>query len=241
MTTRLPAPSLSSRATSLHEALRSASRIASTIALAVFVTASTAEAITIQVDLTQSTYQVQSGDSFDDLLARHREGSAIDSQQYDAAQGLTAQSLGGGRNDYSMMISTVLDVSVTGVYDFQVGTDWGRGGGAQVVDETTGQVIHEYVTPDDVWWNNDWGNSDVFNTVVTLEAGSTYTLRWVGFEDCCAGQATIRFDVDNTGSYGVLNESNMAAYVVPEPTTLVLMGGGLAILARAGRRTISRS
>jgi hypothetical protein len=129
----------------------------------------------------------------------------------------------------------VLDVAQTGLYEFQVGVDWGRGGVAAVVDNSNGQVISEYVRTDGLWWANDWNNPDVFTTQITLDQGESYTLDWIGFEDCCAGASTIRFSY-NGGAYQPLDDATIAPYAaVPEPASFPLVALGLCALR--GRRS----
>lgn len=36
----------------------------------------------------------------------------------------------------------------------------------------------------------------MFETTFDFTVGDSYTLAWVGFEDCCGGSTTLRFSVD---------------------------------------------
>ncbi len=197
-----------------------------------------ADALMIDVAFTTSTYQVQAGDSYSVLLAQHQAGSVLGAANVATLANVsTAVYAGGVTTDYSVLMRVVLDVEVTGLYTFQVGVDWGRGGVAAVVDNSNGQVISEYVRTDDLWWANDWNNPDVFTNQVTLNQGESYTLDWIGFEGCCAGSSTIRFSYSG-GAYQTLDDVNLAPYItpIPEATTGALIVFGLVGMALARRR-----
>lgn len=209
------------------------------IAAAILLAPSLALALTFQVDFRSSTYQVQASDTYASLLAQHGSEVLISANSLDALQGISAPVYAGGVNsNYSLLMTTTLQVLVGGTYTFQVGTDWGRGGASVVIDNATSTTIDEYVTTDDLWWANNWNNPDVFTTTVAMAAGSSYTLGWIGFEGCCGGAATIRFSVDG-GPYQVFDSGNGDTYfvTVAEPGSLLLVGIGLTALA-ARRRAL---
>ncbi|MGH0037176.1 MAG: CCXG family PEP-CTERM protein [Myxococcota bacterium] len=199
-----------------------------------------AGALSFQVDFTSTTYQAQAGDTWADLLAEHQSGALIAGHTLDGLAGISPQTLAGGTNgDYSLLMTTVVEVQVAGQYQFQVGTDWGRGGAAVVIDNDSGLVIDEVVRTDDLWWNNDWNNPDVFTTSLALDAGTSYTLGWVGFEGCCGGSATIRFAFEG-GGFQDFTSPNADAYMIanPEPGTAVLVMLGLGGLSAFGRKRL---
>lgn len=195
-------------------------------------------ALTFRADFVSSTYQTQAGDTYADLLLAHQSGTPIQSTVTTGLAGISTTLYGGGVNtNYSILLTTSFEVAVAGSYTFQVGTDWGRGGAAALIDTATGSVLSERVITDDVWWNFDWNNSDVFTTTSTFAVGDRVTLAWVGFEGCCGGSSTIRFSLDG-GAYQNLNQANFGSYtVVPEPSIALLLGLGLAGLGgtRHGR------
>lgn len=194
-----------------------------------------AHGLTIAVAFRTSTYQVVAGDTYADLLAEHQTGALLGAASVTALSSISTSIYAPGvTTNYSMLMRILLDVAVSGLYEFQVGVDWGRGGVAAVVDNSNAQVTSEYVRTDDLWWANNWSNPDVFSTQVTLNQGESYTLDWIGFEGCCAGASTIRFSF-NGGTYQPLDDTNLAPYAVPEPGSLVLLALGLCSLT--ARRT----
>ena len=194
---------------------------------------SVAAALSFQVDFRTSTYQVVGTDSYASLLAQHESEALITTNTLIGLEGISAPIYAGGVNqNYSLLMTTNIEALVTGVYTFQVGTDWGRGGASIVIDNDTGTTIDEFVTTDDIWWDNDWSNSDVFTSTLNMTAGSSYTLGWIGFEGCCGGEATIRFSIDGAPFQPLNSNNGDPAFVNnPEPGTGILLGLGLIVLA----------
>ncbi|MEM9175997.1 MAG: CCXG family PEP-CTERM protein [Myxococcota bacterium] len=191
-----------------------------------------AHALDFQVDFRQSTYQVTAGDAFLDLLAEHQSGALIQDNVIESLENVSTSVHGGGvTSNYSILISTEFTVDVAGEYTFQVGTDWGRGGVAALIDTGSGTVLDERVLTGNLWWANNWNNPSVFTTTHDFEVGDQYTLAWVGFEDCCGGASTLRFSIDGS-AYQNLTAGNVGPFLLtPEPgvATLLLLGlGGLA-------------
>ncbi len=199
-------------------------------------------ALDFQADFRNSTYQVVAGDTFSDLLAQHQTETLIQANTTAGLENIsTSVHAGGVTSNYSMLLQTTLEVGVAGEYTFQVGTDWGRGGAAALIDNDTASIVSERVLTDDVWWAYDWSNSDVFTTVFDFEVGDSYTLAWVGFEGCCGGSTTLRFSIDG-GAYLPLTSPNVEMHIVPEPSiaTLVMLGlAGLALRTAGARRRIA--
>ena len=198
------------------------------------VTPTSATAVTFQVEITDAIYQVQAADTYADLLLQHQAGNLLSSNSLTGVSGITAPIEAGVNTDYSMLITTTLNIAV-GVPTSSRLSPTG-GGAASVIYNGNGSVVSEYVTTSNVWWNNDWNDADVFSTIVTLGAGSSYTLGWLGFEDCCGGSASIRFSY-NGGAFTTLTESGIAPFVSnPEPSTGLMVALGLVLMSGARRR-----
>ena len=192
--------------------------------------AAPAVALDFQVDFRSSTYQVVAGDTFSDLLAQHQSETLIQSNTVEGLENISTAVHGGGiSNDYSVLMQTTLAIGVAGEYTFQVGTDWGRGGATALIDNNTSTIVSELVITDDIWWNYDWNNSDVFTTTFDFEVGDSYTIAWVGFEGCCGGSSTLRFSIDGA-PYTPLTSPNIDPVLVPEPSTAMLLMLGLLCL-----------
>lgn len=199
---------------------------------------SAAAALTFQVDFRTSTYVVQATDTYASLLAQHASEPILAANTLVGLEGISAPIYAGGVNqDYSLLMTASIEALVTGVYTFQVGADWGRGGSSVVIDNNTGAIIDEFVTTNDIWWNNDWNNPDVFTATVNMTAGSSYSLGWIGFEGCCGGEATIRFSLDGA-PFQPLDSGNGDPVFVnnPEPGTGILLALGLIVLVTRERR-----
>jgi len=208
------------------------------IVVTILCTAGASHAISFDLEFRDSTYQVVGSDTYDSLAVEFQSGTLLSSQTVSGIDGITSTAYAGTNGDYSTIISTTFIAGVTGVYEFQVGTDWGRGGATQAVHMGSGAVLDTFVTTNDIWWGNSWTNPDVFSTVLSLTVGETYSLGWVGFEGCCGGAATFRFSVDGSPML-TFNDVNFLPFeqpaAVPEPGTTLLLGLGLAWLSAARR------
>ncbi|NNL99122.1 MAG: hypothetical protein HKO62_00135 [Gammaproteobacteria bacterium] len=181
-------------------------------------------------------------DDFSALLAKHYAGSNPATTSVTGIENIDSSVHYTGQNsDYSVLMTARLDLAVTGQYEFQIGADWGRGGGIALLDNAGAtlsdhNVLQELVRFDDIWWENDWSHGDVVSQTYDITAPGSFNIAWVGFEGCCAGNTTVRFSVDGS-PFMILNETNIAPYLgavgapVPLPSSGVLMTGVLALLA----------
>jgi len=179
----------------------------------------TALAISFDLEFRDSTYQVVGSDSYASLVLEFQSGTLLSTQTVSGIDGITSTVYAGTTTDYSTLITTTFVAGVSGVYEFLVGTDWGRGGAVEAVHLGSGTVLDTFVTTDDTWWGNSWSNPDVFSSVLNLTAGETYSLGWVGFEGCCGGAASFRFSVQRQPTADVQRHELSAIRAVADPRT----------------------
>ncbi len=186
-----------------------------------------AAAVSLDVEFRDSSYRVRGADSFTDLLDAFNAASVISRASVSSLEGINTRELAGGiTRDYGVMMTASLAIADAGNYRFQVGTDWGRGGGVALFDRGTGSIVEEFVTSNDIWWHNRWSHPDVIETDFDLARG-LYTIAWLGFENCCAGSSSIRFAFEG-GAFRTLNLDNVALHAVPLPASLWLLASTLA-------------
>ena len=199
----------------------------------------TALAISFDLEFRDSTYQVVGSDSYASLVFEFQSGTLLSNQTVNGIDGITSTAYAGTNTDYGTLITTTFIAGVSGVYEFLVGTDWGRGGAVEAVHLGSGTVLDTFVTTDDIWWGNNWSDPDVFSTVLNLTAGETYSLGWVGFEGCCGGAASFRFSVNGSPPQ-TFNDTNFLPFEqapIPEPGTALFVGLGLVWLGISARRS----
>lgn len=202
--------------------------------------------ITFDLTVTDTNYQVDGTESAQELIDAHAAGSVRCTDTLEAFTDTgPIQNCGtNGRRDYSLKLTAEFTLETAMDITFQTGADWGRGGGVILTDLSTGVDSLLELRSDNVWWFRDWNNEDVFTTDLSLGAGD-YALTWIGFEDCCAGETSIRFSMGNDGfsEFSAANFDASASAVaalaiadVPEPGTIALLGLGIAGFAMLRRR-----
>ncbi len=183
--------------------------------------------LTFDYSITESSYRVDGTESAQALIDAHTAGTLVCT---DSVEGFVRigprQSCGIFQRDYSMRVTTQFDLVDGGNYRFQAGADWGRGGGVILTNLSDGTRLLTDLTAEDVWWNRNWNNRDVFISEFDLDPGR-YALTWIGFEGCCAGETTVRYSF-NGADFSDFTAQNFEQHVsVPEPGTLVLLTMGL--------------
>ena len=191
-------------------------------------------AASFDIFLTGTSYAVDGDDTYIDLLQAHQAGIPQVQTQLVGLENQDSFFYTGQWYNYSMLLTTTLDIGKPGNYTFQFGGDWGRGGGVALLDADGTSVLDEVVRTDDIWWANDWNNSDVITTTYALSA-QQYTISWLGFEGCCGGNNSVRFSFNGSAFQG-LNLTTIAPYVVPIPSAVWLLGSCAVGLLAAGRR-----
>lgn len=215
-----------------------------TAAIALIALSAPVAAVSYDINFTRSSYQVGTDDSFWDLLDAHEAGTYLSSNSLTGFDGIesTAQISGSARN-HSIMMSTEFNVAKDTHYEFQVGADWGRGGGIAIFNNETETLASEQVFSKDIWWDNDWDNSDVISTDFDFTAGS-WSIIWLGFEGCCSGSTSVRF-AENGGEFAALTVDNFypqslattKTSPIPAPTTAILFGSAIGTLLLGRRRS----
>lgn len=89
-----------------------------------------------------------------------------------------------------------------GNWSIRYGADFGFGGGLYV----DGTPLEEDWN-NDLWWANNWGNTDVLQGSIYLTAGY-HRLEVIGFEGCCDGGITVQFRKPG-GSYQTYSTTNI--------------------------------
>jgi hypothetical protein len=195
---------------------------------------------TYEIEFTRSSYEMLTTDSFSDLEAAHNAGQLINRLSVDGFNNIDTQAvIDGDANNHSIMLTTSFYVDKDTLYDFQLGADWGRGGGIAIINADTNTIVSEQLTGQDIWWDNDWNNSDVINTNFAFTAGN-WTIKWIGFEGCCSGTTSIRYS-ENGGAYAALTNATFnPPSDVPVPGAVILFSSALALLV-ARKKTLKAS
>jgi len=181
----------------------------------------TFSSITMEVRST-ANLRVSGSDDATSLLARFNSGAPICTV---AVQEFT--NIGGKQNCGTAPhadLATLYTINYflgSGTALFQLGADWGLGG--IIIGADGGDIVRT----DDIWWANSWTNADVID--FTISGAGYGTFRLLGFESCCSGNNSLRYDV--VGGQGF-----SAAVVTSEPTALLLLAFGLAGLAFLRKR-----
>ena len=190
--------------------------------------------VSFDVDFTSTRYVVDADDTFTDLVAAHDAGRFLSSTTVDGFEGVSTQLYSGVRRNYSVRMTANLNLKTAGDYTFQVGADWGRGGGVALIETESNNILDEYVIDDDIWWAYRWNNPDVITTRYSLDPGS-YQVVWLGFEGCCAGSSTVRYSFDGA-PFQALTTASIDPFLVPNPGVLALLVPAFGAIAMSRRR-----
>lgn len=89
-----------------------------------------------------------------------------------------------------------------GTWGVRYGADFGRGGGLYV---NSTPLEEDWLN--DLWWSNNWGNSDVLQGTIDLTEGY-HKLEVIGAEGCCDGGITVQFQKPG-GSWTTYSTANI--------------------------------
>ncbi len=123
----------------------------------------------------------------------------------------------GANNNFTAYSETYFEVKAaeTGTWGIRYGSDFGDGGGLYVDGIT---LEEDWLT--DLWWQLNWGHSDVLQGTINLTEGY-HKLEVIGSEGCCDGGITVQFQKPG-GSFITYNTTNIEirsrACPVNEPT-----------------------
>lgn len=133
----------------------------------------------------------------------------------------------------NIAFKTTIDIVTTaaGVFDFQFGVDYGKGG-AVFVDG-----VSKAFSTNDLYWAGDWSNGSILSINTTLPAGA-HRIVLYGIENCCDGAQAGRWRF-NSGSWSAFSRTDGLG--VPEPGMIGLLGAGIAGLALVRRRKAERA
>ncbi|MBX2824283.1 MAG: CCXG family PEP-CTERM protein [Gammaproteobacteria bacterium] len=109
----------------------------------------------------------------------------------------------GSRYDFGLYVESYFEVTTAGVWDFRMGSDYGRGGGLYV----DGSALDERWNTD-LWWALNYNNPDVLMGSVFLDNGY-HRIEAIGFEGCCDGTVAVQFRFPGSSTWQDMSTSNL--------------------------------
>jgi len=125
-----------------------------------------------------------------------------------------------GKNTLSHL-SVVFDLGLVNSIDFHLGLDAHYGAAAYL----DGNFLSNKI--DNLWWDGNWNNPDVFSTSAGSLANATHTLDLYWGERCCNGLNSGQFSTDGGTTWQTLSVANLNAAAIAEPSIIALFGLGL--------------
>jgi hypothetical protein len=188
--------------TSLLCLARSTASCAAALAITLTVVPNRAAPPSINFSTVSSTYDYIETESRDDLAG------VIAGSPILCLESLEAATLFGGPNTpcdfignenhgYHLAVNFEITVSDAGPWSFRLGPDFGRGGaifvdGVKLASHPGNELFH-------VWWNFEWDSQAVMYVNDVHLAAGLHSVEVFGFEDCCAGEMSLEYQIGSGG------------------------------------------
>lgn len=134
---------------------------------------------------------------------------------------------GSGNSAYRFTIGFVAPTA--GLWQFRFGVDFGLGGA--LYNGSTALAF----SSNDLWWSGNWSSGGVLFGSANLARGNQ-KITLYGLENCCDGGMNGQYLAPGSTVWRSFGANDGLAAPVPEPGTVGLLVGGLALLGFARRR-----
>jgi hypothetical protein len=166
----------------------------------------------INVKMAKTPFRVDSADSYDSARAAFDTAFSGSAGYCDLAleafTDIESRNTCGGSNGGFGALYTITGTN-TGVTEFQFGLDWGYGG--FIVAETEGATLLDRFTQN-IWWAKNWSNSLAY----TLSGQGSFTLTLLGFENCCDGINSARYQTKSIDLLpAIAQEQDLGGQLLP--------------------------
>ncbi len=112
----------------------------------------------------------------------------------------------GPNGNYGLLTEVYFNVDIPGVWEFRMGSDFGRGCGLFVDGQSLDERWNE-----DLWWANNYNHPDVLTGSIHLENGFHH-LEALGYEGCCDGTINVQYKTPGSGTWLDMDTTNLSLY-----------------------------